>query len=59
MLILLGRSLVVVLLVAALAPAAPVDRASRSAAFATELAKALSEQRLDAIAAQERAGGTL
>jgi hypothetical protein len=49
----LGRSLVLVLLVATLVPAAPVDRASHSAAIATELAKALSEQRLDAIAAQD------
>lgn len=53
MLIVIGRSLVVVLLVAAWAQAVPVDRASHSAAFAKELAKALSEQRLDAIAAQD------
>jgi hypothetical protein len=49
----LGRSLALVLLVATLVPAAPVDRASQSATIATELAKALSEQRLDAIAAQD------
>jgi hypothetical protein len=49
----LGRSLALVLLVATLVPAAPVDRASHSATIATELAKALAEQRLDAIAAQD------
>src|SRR5688572_5200543 len=49
----LGRSLALVLLVATLVPAAPVDRASHSATIATALAKALSEQRLDAIAAQD------
>ena len=53
MFIMLGRSLALVLLVATLVPAAPVDRASHSATIATELAKALSEQRLDAIAAQD------
>jgi predicted Rossmann fold nucleotide-binding protein DprA/Smf involved in DNA uptake len=49
----LGRSLILVLLVATLVPAAPLDRASQSATIATDLAKALSEQRLDAIAAQD------
>ena len=49
----LGRSLAVVLLVATLVPAAALDRASHSATIATELAKALSEQRLDAFAAQD------
>ena len=49
----LGRSLILVLLVATLVPAAPLDRASQSATIATELAKALSQQRLDAIAAQD------
>jgi hypothetical protein len=49
----LGRSLALVLLVATLVPAAPLDRASHSATIAAELAKALSEQRLDAIAAQD------
>jgi hypothetical protein len=53
MVIMLGRSLALVLLVAALAPAAPVDRASHSAPLATELARALAEQRLNAIAAQD------
>ena len=47
MLTLLGRSIGLVLLVATLVPAAPFDRASHSAAIATQLAKALSEQRLD------------
>jgi hypothetical protein len=49
----IGRSLALVLLVATLVPAASLDRASHSATIATELAKALSEQRLDAIAAQD------
>ena len=49
----LGRSLALVLLVATLVPAAPVGRASHSATIATELAQALSEQRLNAIAAQD------
>ena len=49
----LGRSLTLVLLVATLVSAAPVDRTSHSATIATKLAKALSEQRLDAIAAQD------
>ena len=53
MLTMLGRSLGLVLLVATLVPAAPLDRASHSAAIATQLAKALSEQGLDAIAAQD------
>lgn len=49
----LGGSLALVLLVVTLVPAAPRDRASHSAAIATELAKALSEQKLEAIAAQD------
>ena len=49
----LGRSLAFVLLIPTLVPAAPLDRPSHSAAIAAELAKALSEQRLDAIAAQD------
>jgi hypothetical protein len=49
----LGRSCTLVLLVATLVPAAPLDRAADSATSASELAKALSEQRLDAIAAQD------
>ena len=53
MLTMLGRSLGLVLLVATLVPAAPLDRPSHSAAIATQLAKALSEQGLDAIAAQD------
>lgn len=53
MLTMLGRSLGLVLLVAPVVPAAPVDRPSHSAPVATQLAKALSEQRLDAIAAQD------
>ena len=53
MLTMLGRSLGLVLLVATLVPAAPLDRLSHSATIATQLAKALSEQRLDAIAAQD------
>jgi len=49
----LGRSLALVLLVTTVVPAAPVDRASHSATVAAELAKVLSERRLDAIAAQD------
>ena len=49
----LGRSLALVLLVATLVAAAPVDRASHSATIATALAKALSEHKLDAVAAQD------
>ena len=53
MLSMLGRSLGLVLLVATVVPAAPLDRPSHSAAIATQLAKALSEQGLSAIAAQD------
>ena len=53
MFIVLGRSLAFVLLVATLVSAAPLERAAQSAAIALELANALSEQRLDAIAAQD------
>jgi hypothetical protein len=49
----LGRSLALAVLVATLVPAAPLDRTSHSAPIATELAKALSQQKLDAIAAQD------
>jgi hypothetical protein len=49
----LGRPLALVLLVATLAAASPLDRPSHSATVATELAKALAEQGLDAIAAQD------
>ena len=49
----LGRPLIIVMLVLTLVPAATPDRAPQSATIATELAKALSEQRLDAIAAQD------
>ena len=49
----LGRSLGLVLLIATLVVAAPLDQVSRSAAIAAELGKALSEQGLDAIAAQD------
>ena len=49
----LGRSLGLVLLLATLLPAAPLDQVSQSATIATQLAKALSEQGLDAIAAQD------
>jgi hypothetical protein len=49
----IGRSLALVPLVATLVPAFPLDRASHSATIATELATALSEQRLHAIAAQD------
>jgi hypothetical protein len=49
----LGRSLALMLLGATLLVAAPVDPVARSATVATELAKALSEQGLDAIAAQD------
>jgi hypothetical protein len=49
----LGRSLALVLLVVTLVPAAALDRVSQSATIATELAEALSEQRLDAIAAHD------
>jgi hypothetical protein len=49
----LGRSCMLVLLVATLVPAAALDRAAGSATVAAELAKALSDQRLDAVAAQD------
>ena len=49
----LGRSLALAVLVATLVPAAPLDRTSHSAPIATELATALSQQRLDAIAPQD------
>ena len=49
----LGRSLGLVLLIATLVHAGPLDRVSHSATIATQLAKALSEQGLDAIAAQD------
>jgi hypothetical protein len=49
----IGRSLTSVLLVATLAPAAELDRTAQSATVAMELANALSEQKLDAIAAQD------
>jgi hypothetical protein len=53
MLITVARSLGLVLLVATLVPAAPLDRPSHSSTIATQLAKALSEQGLDAIAAED------
>jgi len=49
----LGRSLGLVLLIATLVHAGPLDRVPHSATIATQLAKALSEQGLDAIAAQD------
>ena len=49
----LGRSLALVLLVATLVPAAPLDRPSRSATIAAQVAQALSEKGLDAIAAED------
>jgi hypothetical protein len=53
MLTMLGRSLALVLLVAPPVPAAPLDRPSQSGTTARELAKALSERGLGAIAAQD------
>ena len=49
----LGRSLGLLLLVPMLALAAPLERSSHSAALATHLARVLSAQRLDAIAAED------
>ena len=44
----LGRSLILLLLVATLVPAAPLDRASQSATIATGLAKsAVCKQQVD------------
>lgn len=53
MLTMLGRSLGLLSLVATLIPTVPFDRLSQSATVAAQLAKALSDQKLDAIAAQD------